>query len=437
VPDLSDIRTPADLAGRLDALRRELGLSYAELTRRAADAGTTKRSGEPHGTLSRSTLSDMLRRHIITEEKLRLFLAACQTGPSDMGEWVDAWRRVTSDTAQGSTRRFFDHLVQSHTQLFAGRGRETDLILDLVRERGTGYVFVEALSGYGKTSLLAHLVDHHSDFAYHFISQGYRRLGGGFDPTDPSDILENLCEQLNPAHVAGKGLKLLEEEFRDLLTKPRRSPAVVVLDAIDELMPPRTQLQTLLPLSLPTGLVVVLSARKRGDGTYLPDVGLSEAAMDLHLTLPGLDAEALVKLLGQRGARAAALSRDDGFVADLHAVSQGDPFYLRFLVEDVAAGRVTADNVDRMPVGLGGYLDQQFGLLTRSMHRSQHVGILGLLLNTRALSATDLIAMVDDLTWANFGEIIGEIERFLLVHDGQFTFCHDRFREYFKDKAGL
>ncbi|MGA4843803.1 ATP-binding protein [Streptomyces sp. G45] len=428
--ELSDVRTMGELADELKALRARLRLTYKDLERRAARRG---------GTLGTGTLHDMLGRHTISEEKLRLYLAACEVAPTETDAWVDAWRRARSGIPGGTTRGFFRHLITRHTKLFAGRDEEAARILGFVRDRGTGYVFVEALSGYGKTSLLAHLVDRHPEFVYHFIHQGDKRVGGGFDPTDPVDVLSNVCEQLNPAHEHHRDLRLLEAEFQELLARERRRPTVIVLDGIDELDPPGRQLRTLLPLRPPPGLVLILSARKwgreRGDGSYLTDVGLSEAAVDLRLTLPGLGPDAVVELLRQAGGQ--HLARDGDFVAELHTVSQGDPFYLRFLVEDVAAGTLTPANVDRTPTGLEDYLDQQFDVLARSAHRPQHVEILGFLLEAEVLSQGDLIALIDGLTWLNFRGIVREIQRFLLVHDDQYTFCHDRFREYFKSKGGM
>jgi transcriptional regulator with XRE-family HTH domain len=349
---------------------------------------------------------------------------------------------------EAPTRDFFRDLIEKHTQLFAGRQAESARIDQFIRDHASGYVFVEALSGYGKTSLLADLVRQNPEFCYHFISQAYRRRGGGFDPTSPEDVLECLCEQLDPAHVRGAGLKSLERQFRGLMTRPPRKPTVVVLDAVDELDPP-DQLRTLLPAQLPHGLVLVLSARAQGDRTCLTDIALSPADVGLHLRLEGLDRAALVDLLRMAGGAAAGLAQDADFVAEMHRVSEGDPFYLRFLVEDAAVGRLTRDNVECAPTGLEGYLDQQLEQLNRSAHRIEHVEILGFLLEAGTLSAFDLYHLVEGLTWLNFDTVLREIHRFLLVHrrslpggqaqrgSEEYSFCHDRFRQYFRGRAGI
>jgi hypothetical protein len=427
--DPSAVGTLAELAAALDELRLQRGLSYGDLEKAA-------RRNDKEKELSTSTVHDMLRRHSITEEKLRIFLDACKVGEAEVPAWIDARRRVRSGTPSSGTRDFFRHLIASHTALFAGRDAESRQILDFVRNRRTGYVFVEGRSGYGKTSLLAHLVGQHQEFCYHFISQAYKRSGSGFDPTQPADLLENLCEQLNPGHAQRDSIRALEQEFLSLLSKPPRKPTVIVLDAIDELNP-QDQLRALLPLRLPTGLVVILSARTQGDRSPLHDVGLSIAQMSLHLRLLGLDETALVELLDLAGGAACPLAKDDDFVAELHAVSEGDPFYLRFLAEDVASGALTRESVNQAPSGLEPYLDLQLEMLERSSHRPQHVEILGFLLHAKVLSRADLLNMVKGLTWLNFDAVLCEIHRFLLVYDCQYSFCHDRFREYFMKKAAI
>lgn len=77
-----------------------------------------------------------------------------------------------------------------------------------------------------------------------------------------------------------------------LMKRPPQEPAVVVLDAVDELDPP-DQLRSLLPRRLPEGLVLVLWGRAQVDRSCLKDIALSPDDVGPHLRLPGLDEEAL------------------------------------------------------------------------------------------------------------------------------------------------
>ncbi|MFE5482295.1 helix-turn-helix domain-containing protein [Streptomyces sp. NPDC056527] len=420
---------------------------------RRAQLGVTMHAVERSAGLGHTTVSKALNGPGIPTRATVIALAkALRTDPEPLlrlhEQTVDGEQQEARAPVEPMTRDFFSDLVEQHTRLFAGRSGESAQVMEFIRDRATGYVFVEALSGYGKTSLLADLVRRNPEFRYHFISQAYRRRGGGFDPTSPEDVLECLCEQLDPAHVRGGGLKNLERQFHALMKRPPREPTVVVLDAVDELEPP-DQLRTLLPRRLPEGLVVVLSGRAQGDRSCLDDIALSPADLGLHVHLAGLGEQALVELLRMAGGQAAGLARDEGFVAQMHRVSAGDPFYVRFLVEDAATGVLTRDNVERVPTGLEGYLDQQLEQLNRSAHRAEHVEILGFLLEAGTLSGMDLCTLVEGLTWLNFDSILREIHRFLLVHrrhspglaphrgHEEYSFCHARFREYFRGRAGI
>jgi hypothetical protein len=186
---------------------------------------------------------------------------------------------------------------------------------------------------------------------------------------------------------------------------------------------------------LPRNVFVILSARSQGDRCYLSEVGLTLGDVALHLRLDGLGEPAVTELLTLAGPTAAILAKQPDFVAKLHQVSSGDPFYLRFLVEDVERALLTVDNVDRTPSGLAPYLDEQLSHLNRSAHREQHVNVLGLILSANgALHRSDLIRTVPGLTGLNFDDVLRDIHRFLLMHEEQYTFCHHRFKEYFASR---
>ena len=97
-------------------------------------------------------------------------------------------------------------------------------MLDFIASAGSGYVFVEGPSGYGKTSLLAQLVRDHPSFTYHFISQGYKSSGSDFDPTQLEALLTNLCEQLESGPASAGDLRSLRVPFQRLLASPPAPP---------------------------------------------------------------------------------------------------------------------------------------------------------------------------------------------------------------------
>ncbi|MEO3748602.1 ATP-binding protein [Plantactinospora sp. B5E13] len=350
---------------------------------------------------------------------------------------VAAPAEVAPALPSGGSRRFFDHLLEYHNEKFAGRNGEVRTILDYIDRHDCGYLFVDGLSGYGKTSLLAVLVRQQPGFLYHFISQRYKTAGGAFDPTQLNDLLSNLCEQLEPHRAAPRGGRALTTRFLEVVAADRGRPTVLVLDAIDEVDRHPSFLFGLLPKRLPKNLFILLSARSQGNRSYLSEVGLAPDDIGLRVTLSGLDADAVRDLLlHYAGTAGAALGERAGFVDNLWEVSAGDPFYLRFLVEDVEHGRLTPENIRRTPSGLSPYLDEQFAQLHRSADSDLHSDVLGLILVADGpLHRSDLLRMVDGLTGGKLDQVVRDVQRFLLrTGEEEYTFCHNRFKEYFLEK---
>lgn len=337
------------------------------------------------------------------------------------------------------TWRFnFDHLIETHTHLFAGREEYLQKILDFINNYQNGYIFVEAYSGYGKTSLLARLVQNNPNFVYHFISQAYRSQS--FNSTEFDIVLSNLCEQLEVLEarkINSNGKQSLKNRFHNLLrSSPIEVKRVIVIDAVDEIEKHPNYLRGLLPVTLPNNVFIIISARKLGDRNYLSEIGLNRNNIRLLIDLPGLDEAAITQLLSQVGGKATPLASSEIFIKQLYQVSEGDPFYIRFIVEDVSQGLITLDNINHAPANLNEYLDLQFSMLDKSAYLPQQRDIIGLILEAYApLSRNELISMVEGLDGLNFDNVIRDIHRFLLVRDHRYTFCHNRFKEYFLSKV--
>jgi hypothetical protein len=337
--------------------------------------------------------------------------------------------------AQFARRAYFDHLIERHTRLFAGREGQCNDILEFIRKKPSGYIFIESWSGYGKTSLLAKLVQENQDFAYHFISQAYKTHGSDFDPTQMDSLVLNLCEQLETHPAVNKtGISPKGRLHSLLRTAPTSGSRVIVIDAIDEVDRHPNYLLGLFPERLPHGVFVILSARKLGDHHYLSEIGLEK--VEKTIPLDGLDTIAITQLLILAGGKAPSFASSDDFVTELLSVSSGDPFYLRFLIEDVAQGSITKANIRDVPSKLNDYLDMQLSILDRSAHKPQQRDILGVILEAYGpVSRRDLIDMIQGLDGINFQNVIKDIQRFLLVYDDMYTFCHNRFKEYFISRA--
>lgn len=371
-----------------------------------------------------------------------LVLLAREQQPGSIAKQIaEAWDRAAAGGVgprvdpSGQARVTFDHLIKHHTRVFAGRDPEMHAVNDYINGHDRGYVLIDGLSGYGKTSLLAALVQSHPGFLLHFISQAYKPSAEGtFDPTRPEDLMTSLCRQLEPEVEVPGGRRELGVRFQEALRADRREPTVLVLDAIDEVNEHPSFLYGLLPQTLPRNLFIILSARSQGTRSYLEEIGLDPLRdLGATVTMQGLGLDAIHQLLAQHAGRAGAgLAERDQFVETLQEVSAGDPFYLRFLIEDVEIGVLTDQNIEQTPTGLDTYLDKQFEYLNRPAGTSLHAAVISCIVKaTRPLNRIDLIR-IQKADGAAIDRVLRDLQRFLLrTGPHQYTFCHNRFAEYF------
>jgi hypothetical protein len=157
--------------------------------------------------------------------------------------------------------------------------------------------------------------------------------------------LRNLCEQLAAWHGILDELPTLVDDLRTAylmlvrLPPPEEKPLVLVLDGLDEAK------------GWAPGVHIFFSARVDNDDgrdQWLARLGLSRDRAD-SVPLGRLRPEAIASLLAKAGGKAAALAGHEAFVEATFDVSAGDPFYLRFLVEDINSGDLTPDTVSTQP----------------------------------------------------------------------------------------
>lgn len=355
--------------------------------------------------------------------------------------------KIGTTTASGlsqadAVRVHFSELISYHCSVFAGRNREIATIAEAVSQPDGGYIFVEGPSGFGKTALLAHLVTVFPGVAYHFMNQGLAGTSQLYDPNTEEAFLSSMCAQFGerPGGDAHFGRRDLRALYISRLSEAPARPAnkrILLIDAVDEVDPNHNFFLGLFPRSLPPNTFVVFSARSIGDRNYLHYVGLSAAQVKVVIVLDRFDLAGITALLRKGGGQAEQLAEDTAFVQTLLDITEGDPFYLRFLIDDISIGQIGRHNLRDTPRGLYDYLDSQFEILSRSTEsRKQQRDILGYVLTAKGpLSRSDLISRVDGLDMVNFEIIVRGIQRFLREQNGQFTFCHERFKEYFVKKA--
>jgi hypothetical protein len=319
-----------------------------------------------------------------------------------------------------SVKGRLNNLLVRHTP-FGGRDAELVRLNSFVSSRSSGYVFVSARAGHGKTALLANWINlgiEEGSVCYHFIS----RMDG---VADEEITLLNLCQQLAAFHELGGELPARTVELRSLfralisIPPPAERKLIVVLDGLDEALnwssDPGTDLFPDVP---PERVCIVLSAREMSDMDWLAELGLDpDSVLTLHLDRLGIGEVA--DLLRRCGSVTTQLASNPEFLRTLHDKSEGDPLYLHFLLQDMRRKRITKTNVDQLPAGLEAYLERWWEQLDEDFDvvRTEIKDLLGILSVARGpLQVTELARITPALRNGLLlkRELSGGLRRYLI-----------------------
>jgi hypothetical protein len=363
---------------------------------------------------------------------------ALLTGQADTELPLEAAEDITTDWLKTRLWR----LLSRHAP-FGGRDAEIASLNALTADQTGGYVFVTAASGYGKTALLAHwlsLVENrtedHSFTAYTFMS----RLDG---LADEDFTLRNLCQQLAFFHGEHGPLPTTASELRSryirlLTTSTAGRRLTVILDGLDEASgwAPGPDL---FPHDLPTGVNVVFSAREIADRDWLEALEVPTGQVTT-LPLTTLTRKEVGDLLATVSGAVPGWAQGDTTVSAMHAVSHGDPFYLRCLVEDLCHGRIgSADELRKQPTGLTAYFDKWWDQVHGSVKEEPVRDLLGYLLVSRGrLNRDELtgISADDKLDGFTFDSALASPLQRFVVGDAEYGYAlsHPRFQAYLSDR---
>ncbi|HJU17018.1 MAG TPA: hypothetical protein VJ770_11170 [Stellaceae bacterium] len=341
----------------------------------------------------------------------------------------DAW----SSEELRSPEIVFRPLLQYYSSLFGGREEFISEIQARTSDEDRGYVFIEGPSGFGKTSLLAQLVQSSwMGTAYHFFSSQYSTHE--IDLTSESVFLKIVCYQLanikriNLAVIGGIDLRRF---YIETLTRDSDLPFLLVLDGLDEAAFP---LVNYFPPRLGRNVYVLASARSQADRQWANELHLPPSAV--LRSLSPLSIADISAILRHAGGVAADLADDTAFVGRISTISGGDPFYVRFLAEDVRSRVITAANVEQHPPsGITGYLDNWWRELTAIPDlAAEAIDLLGVLFVAYGpVARSDLLAcLADKPTFAfRIDGVIRQVARFVIGQaNAGYQFCHPRFKMF-------
>lgn len=359
--------------------------------------------------------------------------------------YLDEGRRLAlmAQPVVARLRGNFEHILNEHRR-FGGRRTAREAVARFFAEPA-GFLFLEAPSGYGKTALLAQIVqEDRESYQYHFFS---RRNG----LVRERELQINLAQQLLALHNVSGRLPEQEFELRGLCIELLRTPAPlgkpvrIVIDALDEadfdLKP------YIVPLG--TGVHVLLSARPIADRDWMRDLSLGVHGAE-RLTLGPMDRDEIRELFAQAG----SLPVGEALVADLELVTEGDPFFLRVLLDDFLSDLPAAHQELRRLVltahgnaprpeealteGLRRYLERWWSEIADVIGEQQIETLLGYLaVSLGPLTRDELIHIRSDdaLRGSTFDRALKLVHRFLTGESQSgYSLCHPRFRAFVAER---
>jgi WD40 repeat protein len=344
---------------------------------------------------------------------------------------------------RASLREAFKPLIEERTKIFGGRDAVFARIDDFIGDDTGGYLVITAPAGFGKTALVANLISERPEaFAYHFFTPLY-----GEESLSEDRFLRNVIQQMAEWHGHGgdmpTGIDELQALFHKLIDAPLDTTQVLVLDGLDEVTDWR--LQPYLSRKLPRNLHIIMTVRDVGQDWQ--DDFKFPAEQRSHLPLGGLGSDEVADVLRSMGAEGAAFAEDAKLLGEVTRIAAyeedpalgADPFYVRFLAEDIRAGHVTPTTIARQPQRLEDYLKEWWKDIKRlagDIPTRELFGTLAAALGP--LSRTDLEAVCPSLAdeWAGdfFDEVLTKVRRLVIGNDDRgYALAHPRLRRYIAD----
>jgi hypothetical protein len=292
----------------------------------------------------------------------------------DFNTVVQIFREAPPALSSQIRTRDFTSLIEERTRNFVGREFVFAAIDEALQDHdfASGYVVLQGEPGIGKTAIIAQFVkDHRCVHHFNVAPLGIR---------SPQTYLSNVCAQLIvryglsytslPADATQDG-GFLARLLVEAAENADNHPVLVAVDALDEaadvgLTSGANRL--FLPPSLPEGVYFVVSTRPQVTYRLFAD-----QRRDIYLrdddprNFADVATYVRERIESNRERLQPRIERwdvdEDEFVGVLTRKSAGNFMYLVHVLRDIAAGVLTAENVDEihnLPQGLMGYYQRHW-----------------------------------------------------------------------------
>jgi tetratricopeptide (TPR) repeat protein len=282
-------------------------------------------------------------------------------------EWLEQQRRRKE--AQ-EIQKLWDELARELTEVFVGRDKHIRQVKDAIKGKRKGILWNSGKPGVGKSALMAKLMRDYIDKTQHYIVIPYFfQIGkAGCSTMDfLATALKRLQVELNrtiePEPRLPERQKQLMEALEEAVSKTGKK-VLFLVDGLDEIYRLEREFLNVLFMTMAVEDCIVWVCAGRSEGDLEQALKSQGAVWVFPDGLPGLDEQAIRAMLVEHLGRLkyALFERDEGehnrFVEAVTRKSEGLPLYVRMVIEDLKAGRLTVWDEEKLPEGLVDYYER-------------------------------------------------------------------------------
>jgi hypothetical protein len=282
-------------------------------------------------------------------------------------EWLEQQRRRKE--AQ-EIQKLWDELARELTEIFVGRDKHIKQVKDAIKGKRKGILWISGKPGVGKSTLMAKLMRDYIDKTQHYIVIPYFfHIGKAGCSTMEflATALKRLQVELNRTieleHRLPERQKQLMEALEEAVSKTGKK-VLFLVDGLDEIYRLEREFLNVLFMTMAVEDRIVWVCAGRSEGDLEEALRSRGAVWVFPYGLPPLDEQAIREMLTVHlgHLKYELFKRDEGernrFVEAVTCKSEGLPLYVRMVIEDLKAGRLTVWDEDKLPEGLVAYYER-------------------------------------------------------------------------------